>query len=101
MNTTNLPLLTEERVGVRRNLRKKETPAEHIFWQKIRNRQLSDLKFRRQHSIGNYVVDFYCQDHRLVIEIDGDIHYLEDRPRRDKERTKHIESHGYIVLRFT
>ena len=57
-----------------RELRKQQTPAEDLLWELIRNRQLADLKFRRQHQIGDYVVDFYCYEARLVVEVDGDVH---------------------------
>src|SRR5690606_1794412 len=54
-----------------RELRKKQTKAEEIFWQLVRNRKFNNLKFRRQHQIGNYIADFYCVELRLVIEFDG------------------------------
>ena len=56
-----------------RELRKDMTPAEKMLWARLRNRQLSDLKFRRQHPIGPFVADFYCARHSLVVEIDGEI----------------------------
>ncbi|HEY0029441.1 MAG TPA: DUF559 domain-containing protein [Bacteroidia bacterium] len=56
---------------IRRALRKEATPAEYILWQHIRNGKLSGLKFKRQHSIGNYIVDFYCASKRLIIELDA------------------------------
>lgn len=50
------------------------TPAEQALWAKLRARQINSLKFRRQHPIGRFIVDFYCAQHRLIIEIDGPIH---------------------------
>jgi very-short-patch-repair endonuclease len=57
-----------------RELRKVMTPAEKMLWQQLRGRGLNGLKFRRQHPLGNLIVDFYCAEHRLVIEVDGGIH---------------------------
>ena len=81
-------------------LRKPLTPAEKIFWQMVRNRNLLGLKFRRQHPIGPFVADFYCHDLKLVIEIDGDIHELADVKQYDKERESYIKELGLHVLRF-
>ena len=58
----------------RRHLRKEATNPERIIWQKLRNRQIGGIKFRRQHSIGKYIVDFYSSELNLIIEIDGDVH---------------------------
>jgi very-short-patch-repair endonuclease len=58
----------------RRDLRQQATTPEQILWYALRNRQVQGLKFRRQHSIGLYVVDFYCADAQLAVEIDGDTH---------------------------
>lgn len=95
------PLLFEERVRVRRDLRINQTPTEHLLWQKIRGRQLLGLKFRRQHPIGSYVADFFCPPKKLVIEVDGDVHYFELQHAKDVTRTHYIESQGYTVIRFT
>lgn len=65
----------------------------------VRNKQIEGLKFRRQHKIGQFIVDFYCHQAKLVVEIDGSIH--EGRIKEDAVRTKHIESFGLKVLRFT
>ena len=79
-----------------RRLRRDETAAEQAIWRLLRNRQFASLKFRRQHLIGRYFVDFYCHERRLVIEIDGGQH----TPERDQERTAYLESRGLTVLRF-
>ncbi len=79
-----------------RRLRQDETAAEQAIWRLLRNRQFASLKFRRQHPIGRYFVDFYCHERRLVIEIDGGQHTSE----RDQERTAYLESRGLTVLRF-
>lgn len=75
--------------------------AEIKLWQHLRSRQLQGVKFRRQHSIGSYVVDFYATKPRLAIEIDGDSHFVGDRPTYDKQRQQYIEACGIKFLRFT
>lgn len=64
----------DEMVLRARELRKQTTPAEKILWEQLRNRRLNGIKFRRQHPLGKYIVDFYSPAHRLVIEIDGEFH---------------------------
>ena len=85
-----------------RNLRKNQTKEEKIMWNLLRNRQLPGLKFRRQHPISqNYIVDFYCAEKKLVIEIDGGIHSTPDVIQADKLRQSNISELGYHFLRFT
>ena len=82
----------------RRALRKRSTKAETLLWYALRNRKFHGLKFRRQHSIGPYIVDFVSIEKQLVIELDGDYHeYVE---AKDKRRQHYIESKGYTVIRF-
>ena len=81
----------------RKELRNSATPQEIILWSKISNFQLG-FKFRRQHSIGNYIVDFYCPEAKLVIEIDGSEHLKQ--ADYDNERTEYLLSVGCKVLRF-
>jgi very-short-patch-repair endonuclease len=81
-------------------LRKPLTPAEERFWQMVRNRNLLNLKFRRQHPIDCYVADFYCHELKLVIEIDGDVHDLEHIKQYDKNREDNLRALGLEVLRF-
>ena len=76
-------------------------PAEIILWQRLRNRQVEGYKFRRQYSIGRFVVDFYCSERRLAIEVDGESHFVEGADLRDRERQGIIEDVGIRVLRFT
>lgn len=85
----------------RRKLRRNAPVTESIMWSKLRNNQLLDSKFRRQYSIGIYVVDFYCSQKRLAIEIDGDSHFTEQAVAYDKARECYIESLGITFLRFT
>lgn len=75
------------------------TPAETLLWDHLRNRRLSGLKFRRQHPLGPFVVDFYCAEHRLAVEIDGEIH--REQVGRDTARTKQLQDHNYRVIRFS
>jgi len=82
-----------------RELRQSLTEAEIKLWGKLRNRQLRGLKFRRQHPIGSFIADFYCAEHRLVIEIDGKYH--QSQIGYDEYRTKWLIDHGYQVIRFS
>jgi very-short-patch-repair endonuclease len=83
-----------------RTLRKKSTPQEIILWSKLKNRNFENLKFRRQYSIGKYIVDFICLENKLIIELDGWQHKEENQERYDKERTKYLEKPGFKILRF-
>ncbi len=76
-------------------------PAEIILWSKLRGKNLLGLKFRRQYSIGPYIVDFYCPQLKLAIEIDGESHYIDGAQGRDLMRQSIIESAGITFLRFT
>jgi very-short-patch-repair endonuclease len=82
----------------RKDLRKNETKAEEILWKFLKNKQLESRKFRRQYSLGDYILDFYCSQERLAIEIDGEIHL--QKQEYDKERTQFIENFNIKVLRF-
>lgn len=79
-------------------LRQRMTPAEQILWQRLRRKQLHGLKFRRQHPLGPYIVDFYCPECRLVVEVDGAVHREQEGP--DEARTAQLEAYGYRVVRF-
>ncbi|MBE3040379.1 MAG: endonuclease domain-containing protein [Chloroflexi bacterium] len=81
-----------------KELRQEMTQAEQLLWERLRNRQLSGLKFRRQHPLGPFITDFYCAETRLVVEIDGDIHDLQKE--QDEQRTRQFEEFGYRVIRF-
>jgi len=83
----------------RRQLRSDMPPAEKKLWQHLRNKQLLGFRFRRQVSVGKYVVDFYCAEAKLVIEIDGDSH--SGNEAYDSARQHFIESFGVRFLRFT
>ncbi|MFW5770530.1 MAG: endonuclease domain-containing protein [Spirochaetota bacterium] len=85
----------------RQKLRNEATIAEKTLWHYLRKNRVKNVKFRRQHSIGPYIVDFYAPQVKLVIEVDGPTHYEEKAIMFDKERTKFIESNGIKVIRFT
>ncbi len=82
-----------------RKLRKNQTEAEKILWHKIRKKQVNNFKFYRQKIIGNYIVDFYCPSIKLVIEIDGDLHYTDDSKRYDKIREQYLKNLGLKIYR--
>ena len=82
-----------------RELRRPMTRAKGKLWQRLRRRQLSGHYFRRQHPIGNFIADFYCAKARLVVEVDGDVHIMQEE--YDDVRTERLEERGYRVIRFT
>jgi very-short-patch-repair endonuclease len=81
-----------------KELRRQATPAEKVLWEQLRNRRLNGIKFRRQHPIGSYIVDFYCPAHHLAVEIDGEIHSFQ--VEADLIRTQALEDLGIKVIRF-
>jgi len=83
-----------------RELRKKQTPAESVMWELLRDRRLMNMKFRRQHQFGDYIVDFYCHDYKLVIELDGGVHNSDGQKKHDHKRDAYLASMGITVLRF-
>ena len=85
---------------VRRNLRRKATPAEICLWKLLKGKQLKGVKFRRQHSVGCYVIDFYCATLRLAIELDGAHHFTEGGRKHDEARTQYLNSLNIKVIRF-
>jgi very-short-patch-repair endonuclease len=82
------------------HLRHRETSAEALLWQTLRNRKLARWKFRRQHPVDRYVVDFVCLGSKLIIEVDGATHSTDREVWRDSERTRILEACGYHVMRF-
>lgn len=93
---TNLPHLKTFRKNLRNNL----TTAEAKLWILLKGRQLDDRKFRRQHSVANYILDFYCPEERLAIELDGQGHFEASQAERDRERDLFLAHTGIKVLRF-
>ncbi len=92
----NLPYLKTFRKKLRNNL----TPAEAKFWTLVQNSKLEGRKFRRQHSVGNYILDFYCPSEKLAIELDGEVHFNVTAQEKDAERTLFLNYYGIKVLRF-
>ena len=92
----NHPSLGERRKTLRASL----TPAEAALWRVLQRSQLQGRKFRRQHSIGPYVVDFYCPKERLVIELEGSAHDCERAAARDEARERFLSAAGQTVLRL-
>jgi very-short-patch-repair endonuclease len=84
----------------RKKLRNNPTQAEAFLWGYLKNSQFEGKKFRRQTSIKNYIVDFYCPEEKLVIELDGDFHFDEKVIKADEKRSKLLEKEGLKVIRF-
>ena len=83
-----------------RSLRRNQTDAEKKLWYHLRDRRLDGWKFRRQHSVGPYVLDLYCADAKLVIEVDGGQHDYDEHRNHDEKRTAYLISQGLNVMRF-
>ena len=84
-----------------RKLRKNQTDAEKKLWALLRNRQVSGIKFRRQFSVGRYILDFYCPEYRVGIEADGGQHYEDKGKQRDELRTRELNKLSMEILRFS
>jgi very-short-patch-repair endonuclease len=84
----------------RKILRNKLTPAEAKLWSLLKNSQFENKKFRRQHSVGPYVLDFYCPSEKLCIELDGDVHFTDSGYEYDEARTEFLKSLNIRVIRF-
>ena len=82
-----------------RELRKNQTKEERLLWNAFLSKY--SMRFRRQYIIGDYIVDFYCHDAKLVVELDGSQHYEPDGRVKDCTRTSYLESQGVMVLRFS
>ena len=93
------PRLWEKLKPIAREKRTKPTEAENLLWQHIRRSQFHELSFRREHSIGRFIVDFYCKKAKLVIEVDGPIHQYQEE--EDKIRQEYLENQQLKVLRFS
>lgn len=95
-----MKIRVSQQVASARDLRQRLTPAESALWARLRRQQLG-MTFRRQHAIGPFVVDFCCLPARLVVELDGAIHDLEDVREQDAWRTGYLEERGFTVVRFS
>ena len=83
-----------------RNLRQSQTDTEQILWRCLRNRRLGGFKFRRQHPIEPYLLDFYCREKKLAVELDGGQHNEPNHRLKDDRRTEFLTAQGIRVLRF-
>ncbi|MDA8214352.1 MAG: endonuclease domain-containing protein [Nitrospiraceae bacterium] len=84
----------------RRDLRRNQTEAEKILWSRLRNKRCLGLKFFRQYSVGAYIMDFYCPEYKLAIELDGGQHAEDESKEYDRIRTDYLKSKGIEVVRF-
>lgn len=84
----------------RRALRNESTMEEKMLWNALKNSQLDGKKFRRQHSIGRYIVDFYCPSEKLIVELDGQHHFTPGGQELDFERDEWLRSQHFRILRF-
>jgi very-short-patch-repair endonuclease len=91
---------TRSNKNFRKELRNSLTAAEAVLWQNLKGRQLLGKKFRRQISIGRYIVDFYCPECRLIIELDGERHFSITMDEYEARRTKYLEEEGLRIMRF-
>jgi len=92
----NDPSLKDRRKGLRKN----QTDAERAFWAHVRNRRFHGMRFLRQYSVGPYILDFYCPQMRVAIELDGGQHNRPEGSKYDVERSEYLRDHGIDVLRF-
>jgi very-short-patch-repair endonuclease len=90
------PALRQNRKKLRQNL----TSAEAYLWNQLQHKKFEGRKFRRQHSIDNYIVDFYCASEKLIIELDGEVHNNPVAEENDGQRDAHLQNLGFTVLRF-
>nr|GGH97631.1 hypothetical protein GCM10011355_19320 [Aquisalinus luteolus] len=90
----------DQNIDRARELRRNQTEAERRVWNALRNRQIDGHKFRRQHAIGPYIVDFVCLDRKLIIELDGGQHGEPQARAYDARRTEFLEQEGFDVIRF-
>jgi very-short-patch-repair endonuclease len=86
---------------LKKELRKKPTKAEAVLWKFLKGKQLKNLRFRRQHGIGSYIVDFYNAQSATIIELDGGVHEEKFQKQYDELREDYLRSKGYTILRFS
>ena len=85
---------------LRRSLRNNATQAEKKLWRSLQGKKLDGFKFRRQHSIDRYILDFFCPSAHLAIELDGDTHYTEEAVEYDRIRDEYLEAVGIKLVRY-
>ena len=91
----------KELVSNARVLRNNMTKAEIILWSRLREKKINGYKFRRQQPVFDYIVDFYCNELKLIIEVDGEIHSLPEKTNYDSKRDKILKINGYHIIRLT
>jgi type I restriction enzyme R subunit len=90
----------QDNVPLARELRRRPTPTEDALWSVLRARRFHGLKFRRQHPFGPFVLDFYCEDLRVDIEVDGSVHAEPEQARHDRQRDQALRAHDIAVVRL-
>jgi very-short-patch-repair endonuclease len=90
-----------EQRGFARRLRHESTDCERLLWQRLRNRQIGGFKFRRQYPLPPYVLDFYCAELGLAVELDGGQHFSDEAQHKDAERSRYLGTRGIRVIRFS
>jgi len=91
---------SEAQIAWARDLRRNQTECEEMAWRLLRTLRFRGFKFRRQHAVGQYVVDFCCPQRRLIVELDGSVHAQPSQARRDASRDAELKRWGYTVRRF-
>ena len=92
---------SKELIELAKVFRREQTEAEEVLWKALRNHGFANLKFRRQHPVKWFIADFYCHEHKLIIEVDGGIHKRDLQTEHDQNRTSEIEMMGIQVIRFS
>jgi very-short-patch-repair endonuclease len=100
MNSQRAKKTDTSHLSLKRKLRKESTKPENKLWYFLRDRRFQNLKFKRQHGIDPYVVDYYCSEKNLVIEIDGDVHDFPDQIKKDRLRSEYLRKRGLEVVRY-
>ena len=91
---------SQAQIARSRDLRRNETESEEVAWRLLRTLRLKGFKFRRQHPVGRYIVDFFCPQRRLIVELDGSVHAQPSQARHDASRDARLKRMGYTVTRF-
>lgn len=91
----------KEKKELRKQLRNNATPAEKKLWEALKDKKLDGFKFRRQHSIDRYILDFFCPTANVAIELDGDNHYTAEAREYDQIRDNYLQSVGITVIRYS
>ena len=91
---------SEVQIAKARELRRNETESEEVAWRLLRTLRFNGFKFRRQHAVGQYIVDFCCPQRRLIVELDGSAHAQPSQIKRDTSREAEVKRMGYSVTRF-